>query len=46
MLDIDMFAKKFSGDVATYPKFTQRVKAESVRAGPDLKTIHREPKET
>ena len=49
--NIDMVAeqsvpisKKFSGDVATYPKFSQRVKAESVKAGLDLKTIHREPK--
>ena len=36
--------KEFSGDVATYPKFVQRVKADSVKAGLDLETIHREPK--
>ena len=36
--------KRFSGDVATYPKFKDRVKADSVRAGLDLMTIHREPK--
>ena len=28
--------KWFSGDVATYPKFKDRVKADSVRAGIDL----------
>ena len=36
--------KKFSGDVSTYSSFNVRVKAESVRAGLDLETIHKEPK--